>query len=56
MIEFVFLGRIFAVMSHSGLKEGFCFQLTFALKGDVASGICQVQKKNPKNHQASLSP
>jgi len=29
-------------MSHSGLKDGFCFQLPFALKGDVASGICKV--------------
>lgn len=42
MIEFVFIGRIFAVMSHSGLKAGFCFQMPFALKGDVAPGICQV--------------
>lgn len=40
MIEFVFLGSIFAVMSDSGLKEGFCFQIPFALKGDVATGIC----------------
>lgn len=42
MSAFVFLGRIFAVMTHSGLKVGVCFQLPFALKGDVASGICQV--------------
>lgn len=42
MTGFVFVGRIFAVMSHSGLKAGFCFQMPFALKGDVAPGICQV--------------
>lgn len=41
VIEFVFLGKVFAVVSHSGL-EGFSFQLPFALKGDVASGISQV--------------
>lgn len=42
MTGFVFVGRIFAVVSHSGLKAGFCFQMPFALKGDVAPGICQV--------------
>lgn len=30
MIEFIFLGSIFSVMSDSGLKEGFCFQMPFA--------------------------
>lgn len=42
MIEFVFIGSVFSVMSHSGLKAGFCFQMPFSLKGDVAPGICQV--------------
>lgn len=57
MIEFVFIRRIFAVMSHSGLKAGFCFQMPFALKGDVALSICQVsgKKNKSKNHQAAHS-